>query len=64
MYTSKQNPTFISFTEIENNNFAVKYSDMVIAVHDHFPLNQRPHMKNNLKGTRPLFKKIYTICKY
>lgn len=39
MYTSKQNPTFISFTEIENNNFAVKYSYMVIAVHDHFPLN-------------------------
>lgn len=39
MYTSKQNPTFISFTEIENDNFAVKYSDMVIAVHDHFPLN-------------------------
>lgn len=46
---------FISFTQVENNNFAVKHSDMVISAH--FALNQRPHKKHNLKGTRPLFKK-------
>ena len=28
---------------------------MVISAH--FALNQRPHKKHNLKGTRPLFKK-------
>lgn len=33
---------------------------MVISAH--FALNQRPHKKHNLKGTRPLFKKyIYNL---